>query len=112
MPGSSIQLGLNFPQQRVGGYGVSVTATVGSTGAQGFFDVAYGDSGNFYYGSPNGHAGTGTVFAPGSTITFFCRTVGSPAVSGDVYAGVTQVFFYASGTTNSTFTSFSLLSVG
>jgi hypothetical protein len=96
----------------VGGYGVTVSAVTGSTGAFGFFAVFFGDSGEFLYGSAIGAPGSGVNFPAFSTVTFTCRTVGSPPVAGDVYAGVTQVFFYASGSTNSSFSSYSILSVG
>jgi hypothetical protein len=89
-----------------------LSCVVGSTGASGFFNVAYGDNGNLYYGSLTGLTGSGSDFPAGQTVTFSCTTVGSPQVVGDVYAGVTQIFFYARGSTNSTFTSYSISSVG
>jgi len=92
---------------------VTVSVLTGPTGMTGLFQVAFGDTGVVYFGgSGSGSSSDISTWAPNTTIFFQVTVQGSALVVGDPYAGVGQVFFYAYGSTNSTYTSLSMSSIG
>lgn len=112
-PLNSTQLGPNFSIEKSGNYLVTVSALTGPLGATGQFQVGFGDSGVYYFGG-DGTGGSGSIstWSANTTIFFQCIVQGGPQVPGDPYAGVGQVFYYAYGSTNSEFVSFTVSSIG